>query len=169
MILQIEARWKLFIKILQKKTISFTWSNKDINDKLNYTCIKWRTFVHCLLFDFAYICRRRMVGVCMGVYKKMEYTMHCTVSKKEHKLFVFSLKIFTFDTYIWLISEWTSGCFFLYRWVCIHVIRNFACRIFWIRCPSLRKLFHIETEGTYFAGQKFHLFRWGRTDLQFYL
>ena len=104
-----------------------------------------------------------------GSIQKMEYTMHCTVSKKEHKWFVFSLKIFTVDTYIWLISEWTSGCFFLYRSVCVHVIRNFACRICWICCPSLRKLFHIETEGTYFAGQKFHLFRWGRTDLKFYL
>ena len=161
MILQIEARWTLFIKILKKKTISFTWSNNNIYDKSNYTCIKWRTFVQCLLFDFAYICRRRMVGVCMGVYKKMEYTMHCTVSKKEHKLFVFSLKIFTFDTYIWLISEWSLGCFFLYCSLCIHVII--------ITCPSVSTKSNVETWRKNFASQKFHLFRWWRTDLQFYL
>ena len=50
----------------------------------------------------------------MGVYKKMEYTMHCTVSKKEHKLFVLSIKILhSILTYDWLVNGHQGAFFFI--------------------------------------------------------
>ena len=165
MILPIKAKWSLLIKIFKEKQFYLRQAirNYTISDVCTY--INWRTFVQCLLFDFAHIWRRQMVGVWTGVYKEREYTMQSTVSKKEHDLFVLSLKFFTLDFYIWLISEWKSGCFFLYRSVCIHVLRNFDCQICWICCLSSSKYFYIETGQKHFAGQKCHLIRWGRTDL----